>query len=313
MLILGSTTSNPLSSRQSLPEDQKKYDDVRRERVLFVDDERALREMVPLILTNAGFSVIAAATVSEALSLINSQPFDLLISDLNIGEPGDGFTVVSAMRRSQPDCKTMIFTGYPDFDTALDSIRQQADGFMVKPAHPERLIEMVRQRLAQPRQYLRHPRERLASLLRTNKLRLIQKWLEEVQNDDLLRRVEMSESQRLDHIPVLLDELIHLLESRVGHETLLGRRDLHVMLDEIQELTVQSADQHGSTRKRQGYDLAMLFRESRLAQAVIFYMLHEHLLELEMSSVIPDVTIMVDVFEVLVARSVETFSEAKAA
>jgi ActR/RegA family two-component response regulator len=39
--------------------------------------------------------------------------FDVLISDLNIGHPADGFVVVSAMRRTQPDTLTFILTGYP--------------------------------------------------------------------------------------------------------------------------------------------------------------------------------------------------------
>jgi DNA-binding response OmpR family regulator len=284
--------------------------------VLFVDDEPTLRQTVPTILTGAGFNVTAAATVSQALSLINSKIFDVLISDLNIGEPGDGFTVVSAMRRSQPSCQTLIFTGYPDFDAALDCIRQQADGVMVKPAQPERLIEMVRQQLAQPRQHVRHSRKPLASLLRTNKQLLIQTWLESVEKDDLLKRVRMSESERIDHIPALLDELIHILESKlhaVGHGSRVTHHGLRVvMLDELQEHTIQLAAQHGSLRKKQGYSPGMLFRESRLAQAVIFQLLHEHLLELEISRVIPDMTMMSDVLEVLVARSVETFYETKA-
>ena len=76
---------------------------------------------MPRILAMHGFEVTSAATVAEALSKIASHPFDVLISDLNIGEPGDGFTVVSAMRRTQPKCFTFIFTGYPAFETALKS------------------------------------------------------------------------------------------------------------------------------------------------------------------------------------------------
>jgi len=71
-------------------------------RILFVDDEPGIRVTLSAILQANGFQVTSAATVAEALREINSQTFDALISDLNIGEPGDGFTVVSAMRRTQP-------------------------------------------------------------------------------------------------------------------------------------------------------------------------------------------------------------------
>ena len=67
--------------------------------ILFVDDEPSIRTTLPAILTSFGFSVTSAATVPEALNLIANHQFDVLISDLNIGNPADGFTVVSAMRR----------------------------------------------------------------------------------------------------------------------------------------------------------------------------------------------------------------------
>jgi YesN/AraC family two-component response regulator len=55
------------------------------------------------------------------------QTFDILVTDLNIGEPGDGFTVVSAIRRMQPDAAALIITGFPAFDNVLQAIRQQVN------------------------------------------------------------------------------------------------------------------------------------------------------------------------------------------
>jgi DNA-binding NtrC family response regulator len=77
-------------------------------RLLFVDDEASIRKTLELILDQHGFTVTTSATVRDALQLINHETFDVLISDLNIGQPGDGFTVVSAMRRVQiliPHCR----------------------------------------------------------------------------------------------------------------------------------------------------------------------------------------------------------------
>jgi DNA-binding NtrC family response regulator len=94
-------------------------------RLLFVDDEPAIRMTLPLILQQEGFEVTAAATVAETLEYISKEPFDVLLADLNIGQPGDGFTVISAMRRTQPQAITLILTGFPDFDTALQALRSQ--------------------------------------------------------------------------------------------------------------------------------------------------------------------------------------------
>jgi DNA-binding NtrC family response regulator len=77
-------------------------------KILFVDDEDSIRLTLPPLLQSYGFEVTAAATVAEALGLISQHKFDVLISDLNIGHPEDGFTVVSAMRTHQPDASRLI-------------------------------------------------------------------------------------------------------------------------------------------------------------------------------------------------------------
>lgn len=75
---------------------------------------------------------------SRVLALITAEKYDVLISDLNIGHPGDGFTVVSAMRRTQPEAVTLILTGYPAFESVLRAIREQVDDFLTKPTDVQR-------------------------------------------------------------------------------------------------------------------------------------------------------------------------------
>src|SRR5436305_9969 len=71
-------------------------------RILWVDDDANVLKSVQAVLVSHGFAVSAVGTVPEALELISTQAFDVLLTDLNVGQPGDGFTVVSAMRRVQP-------------------------------------------------------------------------------------------------------------------------------------------------------------------------------------------------------------------
>src|SRR3954469_11727330 len=116
-------------------------------RVLFVDDEPTIRLTLPKILEMHAFEVKAAANVQDALKLIQEEQFDVLLSDLNIGAPSDGFTVVSAMRRCQPEAVTIILTGYPAFESALQAIRSQVDDYVVKPANVNDLVELINQKL----------------------------------------------------------------------------------------------------------------------------------------------------------------------
>src|SRR5215472_6606313 len=123
-------------------------------KILFVDDEPGIRATLPVILNQFGFNVTTAASVPEALHLVATEPFDVLIADLNIGQPGDGFTVVSAMRRTQPSAVTFILTGYPAFETALEAIRQQVDDYLIKPADVPTMVQKIRTKLATPRETL---------------------------------------------------------------------------------------------------------------------------------------------------------------
>src|SRR5206468_607606 len=114
----------------------------------------------------------------EALQLINHERFEVLISDLNIGQPGDGFTVVSAMRRVQPEAATFILTGYPDFDTALQAIRNQVDDYLLKPTDIPTLIHTVMHRLGNRHPTpLEPPLKRVSQLMRESLAEISRQWL----------------------------------------------------------------------------------------------------------------------------------------
>ena len=114
-------------------------------RVLLVDDDSAVRAMMTQGLERKGFDVVGADSVTEALRRIATQNFDVLISDLHMPNPGDGFTVVSAMRHSQPNALTMLVSGYPDVQSAMAAILLEADEIVVKPFEIGRFTELVRE------------------------------------------------------------------------------------------------------------------------------------------------------------------------
>ena len=112
-------------------------------KVLLVDDDDAVREMMTQTLQHKGFEVVAAGNVTEALRSIASGSFDVLITDLHMPNPGDGFTVVTAMRHFQPKALTLIVSGYPDVQRAMDTIALEADEIIVKPFDFKRLPDLI--------------------------------------------------------------------------------------------------------------------------------------------------------------------------
>jgi DNA-binding NtrC family response regulator len=96
-------------------------------RALVVDDDDAVRLMLQEGLQRDGFEVVAASNVSDALRLIATEKFDVLLSDLHMPLAGDGFTVVSAMRHTHPNALTMVLSGYPALEEAMSAILAEAD------------------------------------------------------------------------------------------------------------------------------------------------------------------------------------------
>jgi len=122
-------------------------------RLLFVDDEPSIRLTLPPILQTRGFEVRTAASVSEALASIELYKFDILLSDLNVSEEGDGFTIVHAMRIANPHCVTILLTGYPAFESAVEAIHHEVDDYFVKPADVESLISTMERKLVARRSH----------------------------------------------------------------------------------------------------------------------------------------------------------------
>ena len=116
--------------------------------ILFVDDEPAIRATLPPILRRRGFQVTVVATVQEAITAMYLQQFDLLLTDLNIEQEGDGFQLVRSMRDANPRCVTIILTAYPSIESAIEGVHQALDDYVVKPTDADALVAMLSRQLA---------------------------------------------------------------------------------------------------------------------------------------------------------------------
>ena len=242
--------------------------------ILLVDDEENIRITLGELLRRHGFNVTTAGTVTLALTLISQSPFDVLIADLNLGHPSDGFIVVSAMRRMHPDSLTFILTGYPDFETALEAIRQHVNDYLIKPTPIEEMIEKINAALLNRQAHLQSGKaKRVPDVLEENRDFVIHEWVRNVEGHTELMRVKLSGIDRKDHIPELLDEAVE--RARGG---LIGEKRRVV------------AEQHGILRYQQGYSVPMLVLESRLLQDEIAKCVRRNLLTIDMSHLISDLT-----------------------
>jgi ActR/RegA family two-component response regulator len=134
-----------------LERERQRLGKVQSRRLLLVDDDKNIELTLVPVLSEHGFEVELAITVTEALKKIGSQKFDILVSDLNLSEPSDGFKVVAAMRQAHPRCVIVLLTGYPAFESAIEGIHHEVDDYIVKPADYDALIETLEKKLVAKR------------------------------------------------------------------------------------------------------------------------------------------------------------------
>jgi CheY-like chemotaxis protein len=261
-------------------------------KVLIVDDDALVREVVGLTLKRSGFHVVAASNVKDALKHVSAEPFDVLVSDLHMPEPGDGLTVVSAMRHSHPKAVTILLSAFPEMTEAAKAILKQTDEVLVKPVKVDALIDTITERL---KRGTRTPRvvESVATILERETQSTIEEWLECVDFDPLVAIVPLDDDIRCAHLPQLFRDLIF----RLRHPLPLGRR----------ARISPAAAEHGVLRHRQGYSAAMLVEESRMLQVSIFQTLQNNLHKVDFSVLLVGVMAIADEVDSQLAQAMVSY------
>lgn len=150
--------------------------------VLVVDDEALIRTMMSELLKRRGYNVAAAEDGKTALSLIQQQPYDLILLDLKLPDMG-GIDVVQQAREYQPDSAVIILTGHGSLNSAINALHLGVFDYILKTTAPHEVLDRVAAALAHQAK-----RERTHQLLAT-----LQTMVSEL-------RGEYSESQAVAHV-----------------------------------------------------------------------------------------------------------------
>lgn len=120
-----------------------------RPRILVVDDEAAIRELLAKTLALADYEVDLAPDGRTALDRMRLIPYDLLITDLRM--PGvDGLTVIREARRLKADIPVIIVTGYSTEASAVEAINLGVQGYLTKPFRVPRILAAAAKALGEP-------------------------------------------------------------------------------------------------------------------------------------------------------------------
>jgi len=117
------------------------------DRILVVDDEEAIREIVCSMLTAAQYKCGQASSGVNALALLGSgEQFELMLSDLMMAEL-DGIGLLEKTKEKYPDMPVVMVTAVHDISVALQAIRNGAYDYLLKPFEREQLLATVRRAL----------------------------------------------------------------------------------------------------------------------------------------------------------------------
>ncbi len=119
-------------------------------RVLVVDDEKVIREILADFLSLEGFWVRTAEDGVAALSEMQRQPYDLVISDLKMPKMG-GLELLEQINRVTPNVLTVIMTGFGTVETAIDAMKRGAYDYVLKPFKIEEVIHIIQRGLEKQR------------------------------------------------------------------------------------------------------------------------------------------------------------------
>jgi DNA-binding NtrC family response regulator len=111
-------------------------------RILVVDDDASLRRVLQVQLEQEGYAVASAASAQQTLSMLQVQPYDLVISDLKM--PGSsGLELLRQIRLQYPEAIVLILTAFGTVETAVEAMKSGAYDYLTKPVHPDELSLVV--------------------------------------------------------------------------------------------------------------------------------------------------------------------------
>jgi excisionase family DNA binding protein len=120
-----------------------------RPRILVVDDESSIRDLLAKTLALADYDVDTAADGRSALERLRLYPYDLLIADLKM--PGiDGLSVIREAKRLKSDLPVIIITGYSTETAAIEAVNLGVSGYLTKPFRVPQVLTAAAKAIGEP-------------------------------------------------------------------------------------------------------------------------------------------------------------------
>lgn len=114
-----------------------------KEKVLVIDDREEIISIFERSLSRQGFDISTACSYYDAMANMAVTDFDLVLTDINLGDGKTGIDVLKEIKRTNPTCSVILCTGNPDIMTVSEVRRMGAYDCMYKPVELETLLHSI--------------------------------------------------------------------------------------------------------------------------------------------------------------------------
>jgi DNA-binding NtrC family response regulator len=139
---------------------------VKKKSILVVEDDKAILKGLKGILQSEDYGVDTAETGQEALQKFQKKFFNLALLDIKLPDV-EGTELLKIMHENQPEMMKIMVTGYPSLENAVIALNQGADAYIIKPVKPEKLLDLIEDKLDEQSQAERMTEEKVTEWIKT--------------------------------------------------------------------------------------------------------------------------------------------------
>ena len=135
-------------------------------RILIVDDDESIREVLTSILTDEGYIVDAVDTGEKAIKATHEKFYNLVLIDIRLPDI-EGTKLLTELKDTVPKMRKIIITGYPTLQNAIEAVNKGADAYIVKPINMDEALRTIREQLQKQAEEKKYSEQKMVEFIET--------------------------------------------------------------------------------------------------------------------------------------------------
>ena len=135
-------------------------------RILIVDDDESIREVLTSILTDEGYIVEAVDTGEKAIKATHEKFYSLALIDIRLPDM-EGTKLLTKLKDTVPKMRKIIITGYPTLQNAIEAVNKGADAYIIKPIDMEETLKVIREQLQKQAEEKKYSEQKIVEFIET--------------------------------------------------------------------------------------------------------------------------------------------------